>query len=145
VLYRLLFVLYAESRDLLPVHESEMYRDTYGLHAIKHDVARGRPLSPESATLWPRLRELFRIINKGRAPLKVATFNGGLFDPARHPFLERKTVGDGHLQQAVDKLARIDGQFVDYRDLAERHLGTIYEGLLEYHLEALSEPRKVGP
>ena len=28
VLYRMLFVLYAESRDLLPVHESEMYRDT---------------------------------------------------------------------------------------------------------------------
>lgn len=29
----------------------------------------------------------------------------------------------------------VDGQFVDYRDLAERHLGTIYEGLLEYHFE----------
>ena len=26
------------------------------------------------------------------------------------------------------------GEFIDYRDLAERHLGTIYEGLLEYHL-----------
>ncbi|HTD19160.1 MAG TPA: hypothetical protein VK667_06470, partial [Ktedonobacteraceae bacterium] len=32
-------------------------------------------------------------------------------------------------------LARVDRQFVDYRDLAERHLGTIYEGLLEFHLE----------
>ena len=29
---------------------------------------------------------------------------------------------------------------MDYRDLAERHLGTIYEGLLAYHLEALTEP-----
>ena len=142
VLYRLLFVLYAESRDLLPVHESEMYRETYSLYAIKHDVAQERPLLPSGATLWPRVQQLFHIINEGSPPLSVATFNGGLFDPARHPFLERYTVGDGHLQQAIDKLARVDGQFVDYRDLAERHLGTIYEGLLEYHLEALEEPEE---
>ncbi len=139
VLYRLLFILYAESRDLLPVHESEMYRDTYSLHAIKHDVARRRRLLPTSATMWPKLRELFGIINEGSPPLRVATFNGGLFDPARHPFLERYTVGDGHLQEAIDKLSRVEEQFVDYRDLAERHLGTIYEGLLEYHLESLPE------
>ena len=143
VLYRLLFVLYAESRDLLPLRDSEDYRESYSLHAIKHDVedslVRGRPLLPTSATLWPRLAALFSIIAEGSPPLKVATFDGGLFDPERHPFLEENAVGDGHLQRAVDRLARVDGQFVDYRDLAERHLGTIYEGLLEYHLEAMPE------
>jgi hypothetical protein len=142
LLYRLLFILYAESRDLLPLYESELYRDTYSLHAIKHDVARGRPLLSTSATLWPKIRELYRIINEGSPPLKVVTFNGGLFDPERHPFLEHYTVGYGHLQEAIDKLSRVGGQFVDYQDLAERHLGTIYEGLLEYHLEALSEPEE---
>jgi hypothetical protein len=142
VLYRLLFVLYAEARDLLPVRESDMYRDTYSLYAIKHDAAQGRALLPTSATLWPRLNELFRILNGGSPPLSVATFNGGLFDPERHPFLEHHTVGDSHLQEAVDRLTRVNGQFVDYRDLAERHLGTIYEGLLEYHLEALDEPEE---
>ncbi|MBA2692765.1 MAG: N-6 DNA methylase [Rubrobacter sp.] len=70
----------------------------------------------------------------------MATFDGGLFDAQRHPFLEENAVGDHPLQLAVDKLSRVGGQFVDYRDLAERHLGTIYEGLLEYHLEALPEP-----
>lgn len=144
VLYRLLFALYAESRDLLPVRESAMYRDSYSLHAIKHEVAAGltggRALLPTSATLWPRLKELFGIIDAGSPHLKVATFDGGLFDPVRHPFLERHGVGDGHLREAVDRLSRVAGQFVDYRDLAERHLGTIYEGLLEYHLEVLAEP-----
>ncbi|MDQ3636449.1 MAG: N-6 DNA methylase, partial [Actinomycetota bacterium] len=144
--YRLLFVLYAESRDLLPVRESSRYRDTYSLYKIKHDVAddlaADRVLLPDSDILWPRLRRLFRIINEGSPPLDVATFNGGLFDPARHTFTERHTVGDGHLQEAVDKLARVDGQFVDYRDLAERHLGTIYEGLLEFQLEPLPEPEE---
>ena len=42
-----------------------------------------------------------------------------------------------HLQQAIDMLARINGEFIDYRDLAVRHMGTIYEGLLEYHLQPL--------
>jgi len=143
VLYRLLFVLYAESRDLLPVRESAMYRDSYSLHAIKHEVSAGltggRTLLPTSAKIWQDLKELFGIINEGSPPLSVATFNGGLFDGERHPFLEKYSVGDGHLREAVDRLSRVDGQFVDYRDLAERHLGTIYEGLLEYHLEAATE------
>ena len=142
LLYRLLFVLYAEARELLPVRGSEDYRESYSLHAIKHDVAAGRRLLPTSATIWPRLTQLFRIIDKGSPPLSVATFNGGLFDPARHPFLEEHAVGDAHLQAAVDMLSRVNGEFVDYRDLAERHLGTIYEGLLEFHLEALPEPEE---
>jgi hypothetical protein len=139
VLYRLLFVFYAEARGLLPVGERELYRSRYSLYAIARDVARdltgGVHLLPGSATLWPRLVELFRIIDAGSPPLQVATFNGGLFDPDKYPFLARCTVGDAHLQQAIDRLARVAGQFIDYRDLAERHLGTIYEGLLEYHLE----------
>jgi hypothetical protein len=39
--------------------------------------------------------------------LRVATFNSGLFDPARHPFLKRYTVGDAQLIEALDKLARV--------------------------------------
>lgn len=105
VLYRLLFVLYAESRGLLPLSESARYRESYSLEAIKHETAsdldRGRGLLP-TARLWQRLKDLFSIIDQGRPPLSVATFNGGLFDPERHPFLERNTVGDEHLQRAID-------------------------------------------
>jgi hypothetical protein len=141
VLYRLLFILYAEARELLPVRERAMYRDSYSLYAITRDIASSvrlnKLLLSGTATLWPRLQTLFGIINEGSPPLKVATFNGGLFDPARHPFLERYTVGDARLQAAIDKLARVKDEFVDYRDLAERHLGTIYEGLLEFHLTAI--------
>ena len=134
-----LFVLYAEARELLPVQGSPAYRDSYSLHALKRETAArldaGRALLPTTATLWPRLHALFGLIDKGSPPLLVATFNGGLFDPARHPFLNAHAVGDAHLQAALDKLARVAGQFVDYRDLSVRHLGTLYEGLLEYHLE----------
>ncbi|MBA3533616.1 MAG: Eco57I restriction-modification methylase domain-containing protein, partial [Ardenticatenales bacterium] len=141
VLYRLLFILYAESRELLPVRANERYRRSYSLHAIKNEVEQafrtGDHLLPDSATLWPRLSTLFGLIDKGSPPLNVSTFNGGLFAPERHTFLNEYAVGDAHLQQALDRLARVDGQFVDYQDLEIRHLGTIYEGLLEYHLESV--------
>jgi type I restriction-modification system DNA methylase subunit len=144
VLYRLLFILYAEARELLPLRESELYRRQYSLQAIARDVAQQLDantfLLPASTTIWQRLRELFAIIDQGSPPLQVATFNGGLFDSQRHPFLEQYRIGDAHLQRALDKLVRAKGQLIDYRDLAERHLGSIYEGLLEYHLQALAVP-----
>lgn len=144
VLYRLLFILYAEARELLPVLENRGYREGYSLEGLKKDIQKGLDghtlLLPGTAMLWSRLKTLFDLIDEGSPPLSVATFNGGLFDPERYPFLERCAVGDLHLSQAIDKLARVDGQFVDYRDLAERHLGTIYEGLLEFHLETLDAP-----
>jgi hypothetical protein len=78
-------------------------------------TSRSAPL-PTSATLWPRLNELFSIIKQGSPSLKVATFDGGFFDPERHSFLERHTVGEVHLQQAFDKLVCVEGLFADYRD-----------------------------
>lgn len=138
VLYRLLFILYAEDRNLLPAQEPGDYKETYSLHAIKHTVSHnldsGRHLLPDSTRIWAQLQDLFRIIDRGSPPLKVATFNGGLFDPHKHPFMEQHRVGDARLQMALDKLTRVKKEFVDYRDLSPRHLGTIYEGLLEFHL-----------
>jgi len=139
LLYRLLFILYAEARDLLPLSESKLYREHYSLYALNHlitgELDAGVELLANSETLWSSFKQLFDYINVGAPPLKIATFNGGLFDPQKHPFLEQYKVGDAQLQQAMDLLARIDGQFIDYRDLSIRNLGTIYEGLLEYHLE----------
>ncbi len=146
VLYRLLFILYAESRDLLPLRTSATYRNEYSLDAIKRTIAHklddGVQMLPTSAGTWARLKDLFTIINRGSPPLRVATFNGGLFDPDHYPFLEQYGIGDAQLFRAIDQLTRVEGQFIDYRDLAERHLGSIYEGLLEYQLQPLEAPER---
>lgn len=136
VLYRILFVLFAEARGLLPLATNAGYRETYSFDAIKKDVA----AKPDElwvsgvCTLWPKLQALWSIIANGQRALGVPTFNGGLFDDGKYPFLTRCAVPDDHLRYTIDMLARVNGQFVDYRDLAAQHLGTIYEGLLEYHL-----------
>ena len=105
-----------------------------------------RPASPSMSGLWQELYELWHVIDTGDAALGVPAYNGGLFRPDKHPFLERYRVGDLHLRQAIDLLARaldpVTGrrEFVDYRDLEIRHLGSIYEGLLEYQLRCAAEP-----
>ncbi|MCB0257587.1 MAG: class I SAM-dependent DNA methyltransferase, partial [Anaerolineae bacterium] len=153
VLYRLLFILYAEDRDLLPVHENTTYREGYSLQALKRRIAaeidRGQPAAPTMSGLWQRLAELWRVIDRGDPYLGVPAYNGGLFKPSNHPFLEQHRVGDLHLRTAIDLLARTRDpktgarEVVDYRDLEIRHLGSIYEGLLEYQVRVADQPLAV--
>lgn len=156
VLYRILFVLFAESRGLLPVGERG-YRLQYSLFKLKQDLAdnldQNVPSSSSTAGIWKDLRELWRIIDKGNEDFGVPAYNGGLFRPERYPLLEENVVGDEHLRSAIDLLARStdadddsdDRVFVDYRDLDVRHLGSIYEGLLEHDLRIADEPLDAVP
>ena len=144
-LYRLLFVLYAEAAELLPLRDNAQYHDLYSLHAIKQAVADNPGAFPEGiATVWPKLKALFGVIDRGHPGLGVPAYNGGLFDPAKHPFLDQYEMADQQVARVVDLLARTpEGTFVDYRDLGVRHLGSIYEGLLEYKLALATEPMAV--
>lgn len=151
LLYRLLFLLYAESRDLLPM-ENPAYKGRYSFRVIANQVRQAlgekMVLLPSSGVLWAQLKTLFRSIDLGEELLGVSTIHGGLFASQRHTFLEQYTAGDSGLARAIDKLARrpldgedfSEGSLIDYRDLSERHLGTIYEGLLEYTLHVATEP-----
>lgn len=137
LLYRLLFCLHAEARELLPV-ENPHYRE-YSLRKQKGELARdrdrGRVFSSASDDLYNDLRALFRIVDRGDPALGVSEYNGGLFSTARHPYFADRSVPDDLLARALDYLYRVAGEFVDYRDLSVRHLGTIYERLLDYRLE----------
>lgn len=153
-LYRLLFINYAEDRRLLP-RDTPLYKETYGLVSMEREIAskleRQGALSPLHATYWEKLRVLFDLINRGseafgidKDTLFVPSYNGGLFDPQHHPFLEEKNIADRWLAQVTDLLARSKGAgvgraFVDYSSLDVRHLGSIYEGLLEYKLRVADE------
>lgn len=153
-LYRLLFINYAEDRRLLP-RDKPLYKETYGLVSMEGEIAskleRQESLSPLQATYWGKLRVLFDLINRGSEPfgidkdtLFVPPYNGGLFDPEHHPFLEENRVADRWLAKVMDLLARSKGKgvgraFVDYSSLDVRHLGSIYEGLLEYKLRVADE------
>ena len=135
LLYRILFTLYAESRGLLPV-ENPDYAARYSLAALAETVHetldRGDLIIPTISDYWARLRGLFTLINDGWDDL-IPQYNGGLFNPTSHPFLEDNELGNKALAGVIELLTRTEeGERIAYRDLDVRHLGDIYEGLLEY-------------
>jgi len=152
LLYRLLFIFYAESRKLLDT-DNRRYREM-SLKKLKEEIAEKldqgeAPLAVRS-TYWEGLRDLFRLINDGseafgysREEFYIPAYNGGLFDPEKNPFLSSKRIGNSYLAEAIDLLARSEGErgkaFVDYSSLDIRHLGSIYEGILEYRLHRAGE------
>lgn len=140
LLYRVLFILYAEHRDLLPLGVNRLYSESYSLDAFKKEVASGldknEPIAASTFGYWNKLKELFEIINGGNKELGVPPYNGGLFDAEKHHFLEKYRIGDLYVARAIDLLSRSkDKAYIDYGSLEIRHLGSIYEGLLEYKLK----------
>lgn len=135
-LYRMLFCLHAESRGLLPVDNP--HYDPQSLMHVRREVAEQRDggvtYSELSDRLYSFLRALFRIVDEGEPAFGVNAYNGGLFSPAEHPYFEGRSIPDPQIAPAIDLLSRIDREFVDFRDLSIRHLGTIYEKLLAYRL-----------
>ncbi|MFW6121653.1 MAG: Eco57I restriction-modification methylase domain-containing protein [Petrotogales bacterium] len=155
LLYRFLFLLYAEGKGLLEL-KNEMYKENHSFYKLKEEVANRKdgPIqdyySPASTTIWSSLKDLFRLVNEGSEALGISkdqfhipAYNGGLFDSKRNPNLEKWSIGDTYLADAIDLLARSDinggKAFVDYSTLEIRHLGSIYEGLLEYKLKLAEE------
>ena len=135
LLYRILFILYAESRDLLPL-DNRNYAEQYSLNHLATDIHEkldgGIAFAPGANLSWTRLRQLFTLINDGWED-HIPQYNGGLFNPGQHPFLERYVIGDDALAQVIELLTRTEeSERITYRDLDVRHLGDIYEGLLEY-------------
>jgi Eco57I restriction-modification methylase len=138
LLYKLLFLLYAEARNLLPVTGD--YRD-YSLLEKTREVAdkidRSSALSSASTRLYDALLSSFRIVDKGDPSLAVPRYNGGLFDMEDgeiNRFLSQHKLSDAVLGPVLDRLARFEGQPIDYSFLGVRQLGSIYEGLLEYRI-----------
>ena len=138
LLYRLLFVLYAEDRGLLPVNDSRY--DDYGLRKrVRDDIARrmaaGDTFSSRAGNYYDRVMTLAGLIDTGDDSIGLPPYNGGLFASDAAPLLDAASLSDAAFAPIVHGLshAEIDGrrQFVNYRDMSVQQLGSIYERLLE--------------
>lgn len=156
-LYRLLFVLYAESRYLLPVRArppgfNKHYKERYSLQRLVEPLkALTTRFSDDAFTdLYDDLLKLFRLIDgqdeKLNAACDVTRYNGGLFTPdtAASRRIAQWRIPDPVLARVLSQLifvqpaarggarqqviATLDA--IDYSTLEVRQLGDIYEGLL---------------
>lgn len=137
-LYRLLFILYAEDRGLLPVND--LRYDDYGLRKrVRDDIAKRKAeddvFSGTAANYYNRLIELFRLIDKGDASIGLPPYNGGLFASSAAPLLETVRLPDAVIADFIYDLSHSESggerRFVNFRDMSVQQLGSIYERLLE--------------
>src|SRR5690606_31769706 len=141
VLFRLLFVAYAEDKELLPLHSSPAYRE----HSLKHmaqrlldERRRGVDHGAEDFH-WTEVGLLCKAVDKGNPAWSVPAYNGGLFsedgdDSAAR--LRSISLPDDAFAPVLAALLldeTPDGEVgpIDFRSLGVREFGTIYEGLLE--------------
>ena len=141
LLYRLLFILYAEDRDLLPVRNTRY--DDYALREkVRGDVGRRKDrddvFSASAAPYWSAIDDLCRAIDQGDASIGLPPYNGGLFDRQRVPLLADIRLADEVMADVIDTLSfeqTPDGRrYINYRDLGVQQLGSIYERLLEHEI-----------
>ena len=140
LLYRLLFLLYAEDRDLLPVGEKRY--DDYALRHQRLEVGKrvtdGDAFSTSAGKIWTHVADLARIIDKGDTSVGIPPYNGGLFAVENTPLLDTIRIPDNVMAPALDALSWLreggNARYINYRDLSVQQLGSIYERLLEFEL-----------
>jgi hypothetical protein len=133
VLYRVLFLLFAEARGLLPLWHP-VYRDRYSLDTIVTVLLRGQ----RYRGLWHAVQAISRLAHAGcsAGELRVTAFNGRLFSPSQADAFDRTPIADEVMGQAVvavstTKTNRARARIV-YGDLDVEQLGAVYERVLEY-------------
>jgi hypothetical protein len=132
IVFRLLFLLYVESRGLAPLHHP-IYRDGYSVEALRAAAA-----DDQSRGLWPALRASMRLAHAGCRirGLEVTAYNGRLFSPLRAPLAERAHLDDSVVRDVIAGIAtRTDRNGrtheVSYAELGVEQLGAIYERLMD--------------
>ena len=156
VLFRLLFIAYAEDKGLLPYRTNDEYED-YSLNLqARRLLERERTRVPfdDDARMWRRVEDLFGAIDSGSYGLGIPPYNGGLFDsdPATSPVgaaikdisLSDKRFGPLLYKLLIDDTRDGEPGPVDFRSLSVREFGTIYEGLLQSELSRAQSDLRVG-
>ncbi len=147
IVYRLLFLLFAEARGLVPLWHP-IYRQSYSIEALR--AAAERP--QRARGLWDAIGAMGRLAHAGcrAGDLRVTPFNGRLFAPSGASLAERRGLDDGAARKAILALSTRAApgggrERISYRDLGVEQLGAVYETLLDYEPRpAADSPRASG-
>jgi len=134
LVYRFIFLLFAEQRGMLPTRDS-IYADEYSINRLR-EIAENASGEDDHRDLWQGLKVTFKILKNGSQDLKVFAYNGTLFDEAEIPMLSQLSCANSDLLFAVSQLTSVEQEHVrsriNYLDLGVEEIGSIYESLLEY-------------
>jgi hypothetical protein len=138
VVYRVLFMMFAESRCLVP-NWHPVYRESYTVESLREKAER----AGGAHGIWEALQAIARLAHSGcrAGSLVVPPFNGRLFSPVRAPIADTCAVDDEAARLALLALSTTSDrgrarsprrERIDYRDLGVEQLGAVYETVLDY-------------
>ena len=139
IVYRVLFLLFAEARGLVPVWHPT-FRDSYTIDSLRGAVE----TLPRPRGVWEALQAIARLAHRGchAGSLRVPPFNGRLFSPVHAPLAESLPLDEAAVRNALLALTTrptADGrERIAYADLGVEHLGGVYERVLEYDVSCAS-------
>jgi hypothetical protein len=158
-LMRMVFILYAEDRGLLPL--DPVFVNNYSVaelfSKLREDSARFPDTMDHRYGAWAQLLTLFRLIYDGAAhgTMRLPARHGKLFDPDACLFLEGRPYGshrqsdeilkpprisDGVIYRVLSNLLLLDGERLSYRTLDVEQIGSVYEAMMGYELQVASGP-----
>lgn len=148
LLYRLLFIAYAEDERFLPRYRNGQY-DKYSIKGKAREIDEGREYDDKFTLLWDEVMTLTRAIHEGSTSMGLPAYDGRLLseDPewieAGHQLSQIKLT-DAEFGPALEALLideTPDGWEgpVDFRNVGVREFGVIYEGLLESELSVAEQ------
>ncbi|MEH2103220.1 MAG: DNA methyltransferase [Nostoc sp.] len=144
LIYRLLFLMVAESRNLLigdDVEKARIYREYYSIERLRELAERPHWRREGFQDLWQGLRVTFLLFDenwRGKY-LGLSPLNGDLFGSYTLPALDDCAIDNHDLLVAIRELSLYQdkGQLrrVNYTALDVEELGSVYESLLDFHPE----------
>ena len=156
VMMRVVFLLFAEERGLLP--QSRLFAMGYGISdeldlLDAREKEEGEQALDATFLTWHRLLATSRALYRGAnfEDLRLPEYGGSLFDPSRFPFLTACdsqatlaiTVSDRVMLEVLRavQIAQLPGgaRRISFRDIDVEQIGYIYEGLLGYSCEPAEE------
>ncbi|MEV1118871.1 hypothetical protein AB0I91_27725 [Actinosynnema sp. NPDC049800] len=156
ILFRLLFVAYAEDRGLLPYQRNPGYTKK-ALKSLAREFTENPDVvfDADSHDRWSDLLAVWHAVDDGNPDWAVPAYNGGLFadDQELHPSghaISRMRLTDAEIGPVlkalvIDVSSDGDPGPVDFRSLSVREFGTIYEGLLESSLSVAPSDLTIDP
>jgi hypothetical protein len=131
VVYRILFLLFAEQRGLVPDADAELsdlYWSDYSLTALREAAEGSVPDRDDNTDRWHGLQATFRMVREGAEDLGVFGYNGELFEEMEG-YLNGRACDNARLLRAIRSLTLIERegvlQRISYLDLGVEELGTV--------------------
>ena len=146
-LFKLMFILNCESKGLLEVGKQDDYYLNGSLRKkcmdLKEQWESGVNWSSSFST-YNYINDLFKLLEDGDERIGVHSFGKDVFSSGRKSFYKENKIPDFMLNKALVNLATAydsddNLQFIDYKILSPDHIGSLFEGLLEYKLIPASE------